>query len=45
MCNGVIPLLELPHDGTIILDSKVILDYIAERYENQGYSLYPEDVV
>ena len=45
MCNGVIPVLELPPDGTIIQDSKVILDYIAERYENQSYSLYPEDVV
>ena len=45
MCNGVIPVLELPPNNTIIQDSRVILDYIAERYENKGYSLYPEDVV
>ena len=45
MCNGLIPVMELPPDGTIIQDSKVILDYIAERYEKQSYSLYPVDMV
>ena len=40
------PILELPN-GTIILESKVIMEYVEDAYPNndEGYSLLPEDPV
>jgi glutathione S-transferase len=40
--GGLVPILELP-DGTILLDSKVLMDYANDAYPNQGYSILPED--
>lgn len=31
--GGLVPMLELP-DGTILLDSKVLMDYVEEAYPN-----------
>ena len=42
--GGLVPILELP-DGTILLDSKILMDYANEAYPNQGYSILPEDAV
>ena len=42
--GGLVPILELP-DGTILLDSKVLMDYANDAYPNQGYSMLPEDAV
>ena len=37
-------MLELP-DGTILHESKVLMDYCEEAYPRQGYSTLPEDPV
>jgi glutathione S-transferase len=42
--GGLIPILELPN-GTILLDSKIILDYINESTDKTGYNTLPEDPV
>ena len=38
------PIVELP-DGTILLESKVLMDYANDAYPNQGYSTLPNDPV
>lgn len=40
--GGLVPILELP-DGTILQDSKVLMDYVNEAYPKQGYASLPED--
>jgi len=42
--GGLVPILELP-DGTILLDSKILMDYANDAYPNQGYSTLPENPV
>ena len=42
--GGLVPIIELP-DGTVLLDSKVLMDYANEAYPNQGYSSLPENSV
>jgi glutathione S-transferase len=42
--GGLVPMLELT-DGTILLDSKVLMDYANEAYPDQGYSTLPKDPV
>ena len=44
--GGLVPVLELP-DGTIIHESKIIMDFIEEAYPtgDHGYSLLPSDPV
>ena len=40
----MVPVLELT-DGTIILESKVIMDFVEDAYPTSGYSLLPADPV
>ena len=42
--NGFVPLLEFP-DGTIIYESKIVMEYVEEAYPDQGYSTLPRDPV
>ena len=42
--GGFVPVLELP-DGTILHESKIIMEYIEEAYPGQGYSTLPTDPV
>ncbi|CDW81451.1 glutathione s-transferase [Stylonychia lemnae] len=42
--GGFVPVLEFP-DGTIIHESKVIMEYAEEAYPDQGYSTLPDDPV
>jgi len=42
--GGMVPVWELP-DGTILTESKVLMDYVEEAYPDQGYSLLPKDPV
>ena len=42
--GGLVPIWELP-DGTIINESKILMDYIEDAYPTQGYSLLPADPV
>jgi hypothetical protein len=42
--GGLVPIVEL-QDGTILLDSKVLMDYANDAYPNQGYSTLPSDPV
>lgn len=42
--GGLVPIYELP-DGTIILESKIIMEYAEEAFPTQGYSLLPSDPV
>lgn len=42
--GGMVPIVELP-DGTIINDSKIILEYLEEAYPESGYPLLPKDPV
>lgn len=40
--EGKIPILELP-DGTILIESKIILEYLEETYPDQGVKTLPTD--
>ena len=42
--GGVVPLIETTN-GDIIIESKVIMDYVDEAYPDQGYSTLPKDPV
>lgn len=42
--GGTVPLIETTN-GEIIIESKVILDYVEEAYPEQGYSILPIDPV
>lgn len=42
--GGLVPILELP-DGTILLDSKILMDFANDAYPNQGYSTLPTDPI
>lgn len=42
--DGFVPVLELT-DGTIITESKVIMDYLEDAYPTNGLSLIPKDPV
>ena len=42
--GGLVPILEL-QDGTLINESKVIMDFVEEQYPNQGYKTLPDDAV
>jgi glutathione S-transferase len=42
--GGLVPIWELS-DGTIITESKVLMDYVEESYPTQGYSLLPADPI
>jgi glutathione S-transferase len=42
--GGLVPVLELP-DGTIITESKIIMDYVEDAYPTTGFSLLPKDPV
>lgn len=42
--GGLVPVWELP-DGTIITESKVLMDFAEEAYPTQGYSMLPADPV
>ena len=42
--GGFIPILELP-DGTILIETKILMDYANDAYPSQGYSLLPDDAV
>ncbi|TNV76543.1 hypothetical protein FGO68_gene7124 [Halteria grandinella] len=42
--GGLVPVLELP-DGTIINESKIIMEFAEEAYPGSGFSLLPEDPV
>ena len=35
-------MLEMP-DGTLIHDTNVIMEYLEDKYPDQGYSLLPKD--
>ena len=39
--GGLVPILELS-DGTILLDSKILMEYANEAYQLQGYNLLPD---
>jgi glutathione S-transferase len=38
--GGLVPILELP-DGTLINESKILLDFVEEAYGESGYSTLP----
>lgn len=42
--GGLVPVLELT-DGTIITESKIIMDFAEDAYPTSGFSLLPEDPV
>ena len=42
--GGLVPVWETP-DGTILTESKVLMEYAEEAYPTQGYSLLPADPV
>lgn len=42
--GGLVPVWETP-EGTIITESKVLMEYAEEAYPTQGYSLLPDDAV
>ena len=42
--GGLVPIWETP-DGTILTESKVLMDYVEDAYPTQGYSLLPSDPV
>ena len=42
--GGFVPVLELP-DGTILHESKVLMDFAEEAFGEQGYSILPKDAV
>ena len=42
--GGLIPIWELP-DGTLINESKILMDYVEDAYPTQGYSMLPADPV
>lgn len=42
--GGLVPVLELP-DGTILNESKVLMDFVEDAFPEQGYSLLPTDPV
>jgi len=42
--GGLVPLLELP-DGTILHESKVLMEYFEEAYPKSGYAILPSDPV
>lgn len=40
--GGFVPILEL-QDGSMINESKILVDYAEEAYPTRGYSLLPKD--
>lgn len=42
--GGLVPILELT-DGTILLDSKILMDYIDEAFPKRGYSTLPHEAL
>ncbi|TNV76667.1 hypothetical protein FGO68_gene10363 [Halteria grandinella] len=42
--GGVVPFLEIP-DGTIITESKIIMEFVEEAFPTSNFSLLPEDPV
>lgn len=42
--GGLVPVLELPN-GTVINESKVLMEYVEDAYPESGYSLLPSDPV
>ena len=42
--GGFVPILEFP-DGTLLHESKVLMDFAEEAYTSQGYSTLPSDPV
>ena len=42
--GGMVPVTELPN-GSIIIESKVQMDFVEDAYPGQGYSMLPEDPV
>jgi glutathione S-transferase len=42
--GGKVPIYELP-DGTLIFESKILMEYAEEAFPDQGYSLLPKSPV
>src|SRR4051812_45713256 len=42
--GGLVPVLKLP-DGTLLPESKILMEYAEEAYHGQGYNLYPDDPI
>jgi len=38
--NGLAPFLERP-DGSIVIESSIIMHYVEEKYRDQGFKLWP----
>eukprot|EP00347_Sterkiella_histriomuscorum_P017638 403348572 len=42
--GGLVPIYEMP-DGTVLLESKILMDFAEEAFPDQGYSTLPSDPV
>lgn len=42
--GGLVPIYEMP-DGTILLESKILMDFAEEAFPDQGYSTLPRDPI
>lgn len=40
--GGLVPILEFP-DGTLLNETKVLMEYVEEAFADQGYKMLPDD--